>query len=247
MAWRVPAPTPHCPTRPAPEGARSGHAPATRVTARRWGSPWKPCAARAINRRSPGPRRACGGHRHLRRARPWPAAELNTYDHLKAIPGAEAFPWDIGERGIRLVADGTCWRPRDGRQVIVQRGRARTRPHHHLGAPGHTPRRRARAPWRHALAEHWESTTATVSSQRGTARRSASKSHRGSHHRPRAGRAQEVPCRELLPPGPITRTAITHAAGQPESGTGIPTSCATTFARALLPTATNGLACRPSP
>ncbi|MFZ5548082.1 MAG: hypothetical protein ACOZJX_05255 [Pseudomonadota bacterium] len=48
-------------------------------------------------------------------------ADLNAYDYLKAIPGAEAFAWDIGDRGIWLVADGTYWRPRDGRQPIVQR------------------------------------------------------------------------------------------------------------------------------
>jgi len=47
--------------------------------------------------------------------------DLNAYDYLKAIPGAVAFAWDIGERGIWLVADGTYWRPRNGRQIIVQR------------------------------------------------------------------------------------------------------------------------------
>jgi len=47
--------------------------------------------------------------------------ELNAYDNLKLIAGAEAFAHDVGERGIRLVSDGAYWRPRDGRVLMTQR------------------------------------------------------------------------------------------------------------------------------
>lgn len=48
-------------------------------------------------------------------------ADLKLRTDLLAMPDAEVFAWDVGQKGIYLVSDGTYWRPRDGRQLLFQR------------------------------------------------------------------------------------------------------------------------------